>query len=58
MAQFDDEPIAGAFAWERDDLLNIRVTAFETPFQWRFRLGGNTKVTTSDLVTETVRYVV
>lgn len=37
LAQFPDEPLAGAFAWENEHTLVARVTAYETPFQLRLR---------------------
>jgi CubicO group peptidase (beta-lactamase class C family) len=38
LATFPDEPVAGSFAWESDDLLAIKVCATETPFNLRYRL--------------------
>ena len=38
LAQFPDEPIAGTFAWDGDDTLVLKLSAYETPFATTFRL--------------------
>lgn len=38
LAQFPDEPVAGTFAWTASNTLEIKVAAYETPFQFRYRL--------------------
>ncbi len=32
LAQFPDEPVAGRFAWPAEDILAVKVCAYETPF--------------------------
>jgi CubicO group peptidase (beta-lactamase class C family) len=38
LAQFQDEPVAGTFAWPASDTLEVKVCAFETPFNISYRL--------------------
>ncbi len=38
LAALPDEPVAGAFAWENDDTLVIKISAYETPFALTHRL--------------------
>lgn len=38
LAQFPDEPVAGTFAWTADDTLEVKVCAYETPFNFTFKL--------------------
>jgi len=38
LAVLPDEPVAGAFAWENDDTLVIKISAYETPFALTHRL--------------------
>jgi CubicO group peptidase (beta-lactamase class C family) len=38
ISHFPDEPVAGSFAWQSDDALEIKVCAYETPFLLTFRL--------------------
>jgi CubicO group peptidase (beta-lactamase class C family) len=43
---FPDEPVAGSFAWQSDDSLEIKVCAYETPFLLTFKLKfGDNQVT-------------
>ncbi|MCZ7636335.1 MAG: hypothetical protein M5U12_10040 [Verrucomicrobia bacterium] len=39
LAQFSDEPVAGTFGWVSDHTLEIKVCAYETPFNLRLRLA-------------------
>lgn len=39
LAQFPDEPVAGTFGWVSDHTLEIKVCAYETPFNSRFRFA-------------------
>lgn len=39
LAQFPDEPVAGTFGWVSDHTLEIKVCAYETPFNFRLRLA-------------------
>ena len=46
LAQFSDEPVAGTFGWVSDHTLEIKVCAYETPFNFRLRLAfENDRVT-------------
>jgi CubicO group peptidase (beta-lactamase class C family) len=38
LGQFPDEPVAGTFAWTATDKLEVKVCAYETPFNMTFNL--------------------
>lgn len=38
LAALPDEPVAGAYAWETDDILTLKIAAYETPFVVTHRL--------------------
>ena len=38
LAQFTDEPVAGTFGWVSTNTLEVRISAYETPFQMVYRL--------------------
>jgi CubicO group peptidase (beta-lactamase class C family) len=51
LAQFPDEPTAGAFAWRGDDTCAIKLCAFETPYHTTLKLkfDGDRLVLNSEL---------
>jgi CubicO group peptidase (beta-lactamase class C family) len=49
LAILPDEPVAGTYAWESDDVLSIKIAAYETPFTISHRLtfsGDDVTLTT------------
>jgi len=38
LAQFPDEPVSGTYGWTAPDTLEVKVCAYETPFQLTYRM--------------------
>ena len=46
--QFRNEPLAGTFAWTANDMLEVKVCAYETPFHFTYRLKFDGEQVTLD----------